>query len=58
MLDQQNDEHVPELHKRKTLTWDNKKKTFLRGSGIGSDNKKMIKTESGVKLPATYKSGR
>ncbi|CAJ0834384.1 13857_t:CDS:10 [Entrophospora sp. SA101] len=58
MLDQQNDEHVPELNKRKVLTWNSKKKTFLRGGGIGSDNKKLIKTESGVKLPATYKSGR
>ncbi|RCH95813.1 ATP-dependent RNA helicase dbp10 [Rhizopus azygosporus] len=40
------------------LRWDSKKKKFVRGSGIGSDNKKMIRTESGVLIPASYKSGR
>ncbi|KAI0266703.1 DEAD-domain-containing protein [Gloeopeniophorella convolvens] len=38
--------------------WDKKKKKFVRGDGAGADNMKMVKTESGVKLPATYRSGR
>lgn len=39
-------------------TWDKKKKKFVKGDGTGADNVKMVKTESGVKLPATYRSGR
>ena len=30
----------------------------MQGDGIGADNIKMVKTESGTKLPATYRSGR
>lgn len=41
-----------------TLTWDKKKKKFIQGDGVGADNQKMIRTESGTKLPATYRSGR
>lgn len=44
--------------RRNALRWDSKKKKFVRGTGIGSDNKKLIKTESGALIPATYKSGR
>ncbi|CAG8566474.1 20266_t:CDS:10, partial [Cetraspora pellucida] len=44
--------------KGKGLRWDSKKKNFVRGDGIGSDNKKYIISENGTKLPATYKSGR
>jgi len=40
------------------MTWNKKKKNFVHGDGTGSDNVKMIKTESGVKLPASYRSGR
>ncbi|KAG1304924.1 hypothetical protein G6F64_008790 [Rhizopus arrhizus] len=40
------------------LRWDSKKKKFVRGTGIGSDNKKMIRTESGALISASYKSGR
>lgn len=40
------------------LTWDKSKKKFIKGSGEGADNVKMIRTESGTKLPATYRSGR
>jgi len=40
------------------LTWDKKKKKFIKGTGEGGDNVKMVKTESGTKLPATYRSGR
>lgn len=44
--------------KRTRLTWDKKKKKFIRGDGEGADNVKMVRTESGTKLPATYRSGR
>jgi ATP-dependent RNA helicase DDX54/DBP10 len=40
------------------MTWSKKKKDFVRGDGTGADNVKMVKAESGVKLPATYRSGR
>lgn len=40
------------------LKWDKKKKNFVKGGGIGSDNQKLIKTESGARLPATFKSGK
>jgi len=40
------------------LTWDRKKRKFTRGDGIGADNQKMIKGESGALLPATFNSGR
>jgi len=40
------------------LRWDKKTKKFVKGDGAGADNVKMIKTESGAKLPATYRSGR
>ena len=43
---------------RSKMTWDKKKKKFVRGDGAGADNVKMVTTESGVKLPATYRSGR
>ncbi|ORY95293.1 P-loop containing nucleoside triphosphate hydrolase protein [Syncephalastrum racemosum] len=43
---------------RNALRWDAKKKKFVRGMGVGSDNKKMIRTESGALISATYKSGR
>lgn len=39
-------------------TWDKKKKKFVKGDGVGADNVKMVRTESGTKLPATYRSGR
>ncbi|KAF5370890.1 hypothetical protein D9758_002031 [Tetrapyrgos nigripes] len=44
--------------KRRSLNWDKKKKKFVKGDGVGSDNIKLVKTESGTKLPATYRSGR
>jgi len=44
--------------KRRQLTWDKKKKKFIKGDGVGADNMKLVKTESGTKLPATYRSGR
>ncbi|PFH51505.1 hypothetical protein AMATHDRAFT_2962 [Amanita thiersii Skay4041] len=44
--------------KKHQLTWDKKKKRFIKGDGTGADNVKMVKTENGTKLPATYRSGR
>ncbi|EKM54404.1 uncharacterized protein PHACADRAFT_258225 [Phanerochaete carnosa HHB-10118-sp] len=44
--------------KRRDLHWDKTKKKFVKGTGEGADNVKLVKTESGVKLPATYRSGR
>ena len=52
------DEALLEQRKRKQMTWDRKKKKFVQGDGAGADNVKFIKTESGVKLPVTYRSGR
>lgn len=39
-------------------TWDKKKKKFIRGDGAGADNVKMVRTENGTRLPATFRSGR
>ncbi|KAF7792319.1 hypothetical protein EIP86_003355 [Pleurotus ostreatoroseus] len=44
--------------KRRELRWDKTKKKFVKGTGEGADNVKLVKTESGIKLPATYRSGR
>jgi ATP-dependent RNA helicase DDX54/DBP10 len=44
--------------KKRQLNWDKKKKKFVKGDGAGSDNVKMVKTENGVRLPASYRSGR
>ena len=43
---------------RSKMTWSKKKKNFVRGDGTGADNVKMVRAESGIKLPATYRSGR
>ncbi|KIY50342.1 DEAD-domain-containing protein [Fistulina hepatica ATCC 64428] len=43
---------------RRQMHWDKKKKRFVQGDGTGADNVKLVKTESGQKLPATYRSGR
>lgn len=43
--------------KASMLRWDRKHKKFVKGDGTGSDNKKLIRTESGGKLPASFKSG-
>jgi ATP-dependent RNA helicase DDX54/DBP10 len=37
------------------LKWDKKKHKFVR-STLGQNNVKMIKGESGVRLPASFKS--
>ena len=38
--------------------WDTKKKKFIMGDGTGADNQKLIRSETGLKLPASYRSGR
>ncbi|CAG8433614.1 1192_t:CDS:10 [Ambispora gerdemannii] len=58
ILDPQGDEASTIQNKKNAYRWDAKKKNFVRGLGIGADNKKLIKTESGIRIPATYKSGR
>jgi ATP-dependent RNA helicase DDX54/DBP10 len=52
------DEGVAAQRRKKQMTWDKKKKKFVQGDGTGADNVKLVKTESGIKLPATYRSGR
>lgn len=37
--------------------WDRKTKKFVRTDQEGKDNKKLIRTESGAKLPASFRSG-
>lgn len=44
--------------KRAGLKWDKKKKKFIKGDGVGADNVKLVRTESGAQLPATFRSGR
>lgn len=39
-------------------TWDKKKKKFIQGDGAGANNVKMVRTENGTRLPATFRSGR
>ena len=46
------------LKRRKSnLVWDSKKHNFVRPT-VGSDNKKMIRTESGGLIPASFKTKR
>jgi ATP-dependent RNA helicase DDX54/DBP10 len=51
------DEGIADRRKRQ-LNWDKKKKRFIKGDGVGADNVKLVKTENGTRLPATYRSGR
>jgi ATP-dependent RNA helicase DDX54/DBP10 len=57
-LDLVGDERDTMNQKKNQLRWDSKKKKFIQGTGIGSDNKKMIRTESGALISASFKSGR
>jgi ATP-dependent RNA helicase DDX54/DBP10 len=43
--------------KKSAMIWDSKKHRFIRPT-VGADNKKMIRTESGALLPASYKTKR
>merc|ERR1739840_27819 len=45
--------------KKSMMRWDAKKKKYVKAEqGQGDDSKKKIKTESGVWIPASYKSDR
>ncbi|KAI6033165.1 P-loop containing nucleoside triphosphate hydrolase protein [Pisolithus orientalis] len=57
LLDLAGDVTVTERQRHK-LTWDKKKKNFVKGDGVGADNIKLVRTENGTRLPATYRSGR
>ena len=58
-FDVSNDEaNTTRAQKPSQLKWDRKKKRFLPGDTVGADNKKVIRTESGAFLPASYRSGR
>jgi ATP-dependent RNA helicase DDX54/DBP10 len=57
-FDLEGDEGDGKRKRQNSMTWDKKKKRFIKGDGVGADNVKMIRTESGTKLPATYRSGR
>lgn len=47
------------LRKKKTLMrWDAKKKKYVKAEAGADNDKKRIKTESGVWIPASYKSDR
>ncbi|KAI1794061.1 ATP-dependent RNA helicase DBP10 [Ganoderma leucocontextum] len=52
------DDGAAQERRRRELKWDKKKKRFVKGTGEGADNVKLVRTESGVKLPVTYRSGR
>ncbi|KAL5524046.1 hypothetical protein ACEPAG_8219 [Sanghuangporus baumii] len=58
-LDLTNDEGLSSQTRRNSqLKWDRKRKKFVKGTGEGADNVKIVKTESGTRLPVTYRSGR
>jgi len=58
-FDLTNDDGVAQRQRRDSqLTWDKKKKKFVKGGGEGADNIKIVTTESGARLPASYRSGR
>ena len=56
-FDLTNDEGKPS-RRLNSLSWDKKKKKFIQGDGSGADNVKMVRTENGTKLPASFRSGR
>ncbi|OAV95150.1 hypothetical protein PTTG_03841 [Puccinia triticina 1-1 BBBD Race 1] len=43
--------------KASQVKWDRKTKKFVKVGQMGQDNIKLVKTESGVKLPASFKTG-
>ncbi|KAI8059942.1 P-loop containing nucleoside triphosphate hydrolase protein [Gilbertella persicaria] len=57
-LDLTGDDNEGILKNKNMMRWDSKKHKFVKGSGIGADNKKMIRTESGALISASFKSGR
>merc|ERR1711935_230797 len=57
VLDLTGDDGCPMKKKQTLMRWDAKKKKYVR-SDAGDADKKKIKTESGVWIPASYKSDR
>ncbi len=61
-LDLAGDDDASLRAKRNLFRWDAKKKKYVRGPAAaeesGDGNRKRIKTESGVWIPASYKSDR
>ena len=55
MLDLAGDDDKTLRSKKNLMRWDNKKKKYVR---MDANDKKKIKTESGVWIPASYKSDR
>ncbi|KAM0750290.1 P-loop containing nucleoside triphosphate hydrolase protein [Meredithblackwellia eburnea MCA 4105] len=45
------------LQRASTLRWDRRQKKFVKSDQVGADNKKLIRSESGQKLPASFRSG-
>ncbi|KNZ56903.1 hypothetical protein VP01_228g6 [Puccinia sorghi] len=45
------------VQKASQTKWDRKTKKFVKVGQVGADNIKLVKTESGMKLPATFKTG-
>jgi len=46
------------LQKPSQLKWNRKTKRFSKDEVVGTDNKKLLRSESGALLPPTYSSGR
>lgn len=44
------------MHNKRSMLWDKKRKKFIREGTVGQDNKKMMRTESGALVPASYKT--
>jgi ATP-dependent RNA helicase DDX54/DBP10 len=51
------DENPSRSQRPSALRWDRKHKRFVKGDGVGADNQKLVKTESGARLPASFRSG-
>lgn len=59
VLDLQGDEGiVSRVQRASQLKWDKKRKRFTQERDQSGEKGKMIKTESGAMLPATFDSGR
>ncbi|KAI9197350.1 uncharacterized protein BJ171DRAFT_222961, partial [Polychytrium aggregatum] len=56
-LEYQGDDEQSIQKRTSAAVWDAKKRRFVRPT-VGADNKKLIRSESGALLPASYKSGR
>ncbi|KAJ3102120.1 ATP-dependent RNA helicase ddx54 [Phlyctochytrium planicorne] len=57
VVDLNGDDEDSLRRKKGNLTWDKRKKKFVRET-VGADNKKRIKTDSGASIPASFKSNK